>query len=135
MAVTTTQTVKSRSSDLETYTLAASTAIYAGEMVVVDTTSGLAAAATKATGKVVVGIAEHSVSTTNGDTVVVVRPSGVSLDFYRANDTNNPIVQATVESTCYVYDSMTVTALSTGSSSAGIVKGFDSGGVWVRLER
>jgi hypothetical protein len=130
---------RARSGENETYTLASGAVGNANDMIAINS-SGLAASATKATGLVVVGLAEHSFNTANGDTTVTVRQSGGALDFSLVNDTVNPVVQATVEETCYIFNATSVTALSTGSSPAGTVKCLDTGpgftgNVWVRLTR
>lgn len=111
--------------------VAENTTIEAGHMVAVNS-SGYAVAASKTENLKVAGLAEESVTTGAGETAEITVRRGC---FLLANGTSDDALgQADMLGDCYVVDSLTVGAVSTGSSKAGKVLGFEDGGVWVEIE-
>ena len=110
--------------------VAASTTIEEGHMVAVNS-SGYAVPASKAANLKAAGIAVESVSTGAGETATVTVQRGC---FLLANGTGDDALGvANTLGDCYFVDSLTVGAVSTGSSKAGRVIGFEDGGVWVEM--
>jgi hypothetical protein len=109
--------------------LKASTTIYIGSMVAVDT-NGLAVPASNTASYLVIGRAD-------GDTVT----SAASGDYFIrvnkgvhkwANSSGAPVVQATVGKNCLVEDDQTVTITASNNVVAGVVDSIDAdGGIWV----
>lgn len=109
------------------YPMAASTTIYAGSIVVLDTAGNAEPGAT-ATGKIAVGVAEeYKVSTTIAATNIKVA-TGV---FRFAN--GETITKAHIGDVCYILDDATVYRTSTGKSALGVIADVDSLGVWVEI--
>lgn len=140
MSLSNVYSMKERSAEYETYPVAASTKIWGGSIVVVDTATGYAKPGAHATGLVVVGKAAETADNSAGSAgaiSVAVKPSGSGTDFLCDNDTGgSPVTAAMIEQNCYLLDDHTVTAASSGASVAGVVKGLDaSGKVWVRFVR
>lgn len=112
--------------------VAASAVIYAGALVVANS-SGYAAPGSTATTLTYLGRAEASAdnaSGSNGDVSVLVRRGKA---FLFANDGTDPVTQASLGKTCYIVDDETVAATNGTStrSAAGIVLGLEDGQVWV----
>lgn len=124
----------------------ASTTIYAGGLVVVDGTTGLAEPATAAASKVAVGVAEvppaskiasdgsyTSTSVTSGSTgatYIQVR-RGV---FFFNNKAADLVTDAMLgQAKAYIEDDNTVRATATASSVAGRVIEVETSGVWVEV--
>lgn len=113
----------------------ASTKIYKGSMVVVDST-GYAKPAATATSLIVMGVAQADVdnsSGANGDLSV-----DVEVGVYKfGNSGGDAVVQASVGSDCYLVDDQTVSKTNAGGntqSRAGKVARLDAdGSVWVLL--
>lgn len=97
--------------------------ILQGHMVALE--NGVAIAGKKAENLIAVGRAEESVV---GDYINVKR--GV---FLFENDTENPLNNTHILKDCYIKDSVTVTAESTGTSVAGRVVGFEDNQVKVEF--
>lgn len=119
--------------DERTGTLGASQTIFAGAILMRNSTGDLIEGAT-ATGSYGAGIAlEQLSSTTAGATSIRYRP-GV---FRFANSaTADLITKAEIGTVCYIVDDQTVAKTNgTGTRSpAGIVEGVDAQGVWVRFD-
>lgn len=112
--------------------VAASAVIYAGALVVANS-SGFAAPGSVATTLTYLGRAEEAVnnaSGSNGDkSVQVLRGKA----FLWKNSGADAVTQASMGKVCYIVDDETVAATNGTSSrsAAGIVIGVDSTGVWV----
>ena len=111
-----------------TLKMKASTTIYKGGMVSVDS-SGLAIPAADTASTIVIGIAEeYVVSAASGNYYVKVS-KGV---FKLANSGSTAVVQATVGSNCVVEDDQTVGINTAQDIVAGKVDEIDAdGGIWV----
>lgn len=105
--------------------LVAGAQIYAGAMVAVKAADGLAYPASNASGTVIVGRAEHSVS--SGGSVVV--RSGIFCYDNNADE----ITAKEIGTTCYVADDQTVTKTA-NNAEAGTVYAVDGDGVWVKID-
>lgn len=116
--------------EIDEYPVLAETVIYAGSIVVLDS-SGWAKPAATATGLICAGRAEHRVDNSagaNGDRTVRVR-RGV---FRYANSADaDEITKAEIGDTCYLVDDQTVAKTATGRSPAGLVVSVDANGVGV----
>lgn len=124
----------SRDGNIFVYPVAANKKIYAGALVVLDT-SGNAEPGTTATGKVAVGRADQFVDNSGGAAAAVtVR---VSQGVFRFNNSSagDAITKAEIGDTCYIVDDNTVAKTDgTGTrSAAGKVVDVDSDGVWVKI--
>jgi hypothetical protein len=117
------------------YPVAASTTIYNGGMVAVNT-SGYAVPAATTAGYKVVGVAREQVdnsSGSNGDLLVRVSKGGA---YEMENSATNAVAQADVGRICYVEDDETVADENGGSSVvAGIVDSIDlsTSKIWVSI--
>lgn len=99
--------------------------IFAGTLVAVKTTTGLAVPAADAADLKVIGYAEER--TFGGDTVIAHR-GAIGLE----NDATNPVTAAHIGSTCFVVDDKTVSSDGgTNSVVAGIVTSIEDGLVFV----
>lgn len=109
--------------------VAASTKIYQGAIVCLNS-SGLAVPASTATGLKAIGraeeLADNSAGLASAISVKVVR--GV---FRYAN--GESITLANVNDTAYLTDDQTVCLTGTGKSVAGIIRDVDASGVWVQF--
>lgn len=115
-------------SDILVLKVKAKTKIYEGNIVALE--NGFATSPTKKENLVVVGRAETFADNTggkDGDVFVNVK-RGV---FLYENDTDNPLDDTHILKDCYIKDSITVSAQSTGTSPAGKVIGFEKGQVIV----
>ena len=110
--------------------VAENTTIEAGHMVTVNS-SGYAVAASKAGNLKAVGVADESVSTGAGETATVRVQRGIFL--LKNGTDSDALTLANTMGDCYFVDSLTVGAVSTGSSKAGRVLGFEDGCVWVEM--
>lgn len=99
--------------------------IYAGAMVAVKAADGLAYPASNTSGSVIVGRAEHSVS--SGGSLVV--RSGIFCFDNNADE----ITTKEIGAKCYVADDQTVTK-TPNNAEAGVVYAVDSDGVWVKID-
>jgi len=133
-ALATDRATPRRAGTTRVFPVAASTLIYAGALVALNSsglaTKGAAATTLKAVG-VAVERADNSAGAASAITVKVER--GVWL---MANSTaGDAITLADVNASCYIVDDQTV-AKTDGSSSrsvAGIVRDVDASGVWVEF--
>lgn len=134
MSATTSERNTKRRAGVQFSYPAAASAVLAGTIVVINA-SGYAEAASTATGKVAVGVAEESVDNSDGsagDLNVPVR-RGV-FAFANSADTDE-LTLADVGSTCYLVDNQTV-AKTDGTSTrseAGTVRDVNDDGVWVEF--
>jgi hypothetical protein len=108
--------------------------IYAGALVMMDTSAYALAGAT-ATAKRGVGIAKQRVDNSNGgdgDLTVEIERGCFRFDNSTSTDA---ITQADIGSTCYIVDDHTVAKTDGGGtrSSAGQIRDVDDQGVWVEL--
>lgn len=131
MALTQDRNTHMKGRDLVVVGVAASTVIYAGSLVVVD--SGYAKPGETATGLTYIGRADEMVDNSagaNGDQSVTVRRNQA---FKWENLPGDPITEADLFSQCYIVDDETVAKTDgTGTRSvAGTVVAVDSDGVWV----
>lgn len=112
--------------------VAAGVKIPAGTLVAASAT-GFAAPGSTATGLAFLGMADaHADNTAGGDGAVTV-PVRRGKAFKWANDTTDPVTQASLGRPCFISDNQTV-AKTNGTntrSQAGIVLGLDADGVWV----
>lgn len=121
--------------DIRVGALAASTTIYAGAMVMANS-SGFLVEGQTATDLVGVGRAEERVDNSaggNGDKTISYRP-GVYR--YANSAAADEITAADIGKKCFAVDDQTV-AKTDGTatrSPAGIVDGVDTQGVWVRFD-
>lgn len=112
---------------LRTYQMAASSQIWEGGMVALNS-SGLAIAATSAASQVTVGVAQSSVlSPSTGTTYINVHQGSFNFNA----DTSFALTN--IGSNCYALDDQTVTMTSTGHSVAGVVVQVDGATVWVKI--
>lgn len=118
-----------REGDLFDYPVAAATEIFAGSLVVLDS-SGNAEPGSTATGKVAVGRAEEYVSNPGAAGAEVVK---VRAGVFRW-DNGDSITRAEIGDTAYVVDDETVSKDGSGKSPAGRIVDVDAGGVWVRTD-
>lgn len=108
---------------LRTYKMAASTQIWEGGIVVVSTSTGLAAPGSTATTLKAVGVAMQSVlSPASGTTYI-----NVHIGTFQIN-ADSAFAQSSIGSTCYITDDQTVSLTSTGRSIAGTVDSLDANG-------
>lgn len=112
------------------YPVAAATKIFAGGLVVLDS-SGNAEPGSTATGKRVVGRAEETADNTAGDAgdMTVKVKSGVFP--WGNSEGADEVTQADIGSTAFIVDDETVSRLSSGKSAAGLIVDVDDDGVWV----
>jgi len=109
-----------------------STTIYQGSLVAIDA-NGYAIPAKKAASLMAAGRAEETVSNTGGDGEATVRVTRGVFVFENTYTAANKITAAHMFKPCYMEDDQTVTALSTGSSVAGLVVRVDDEGVAVEV--
>jgi len=109
--------------------VAASTTIYAGSVVVVNA-SGYAVPGVTGTGYVVMGRAEESVVNSGAAGAKTLRVSRNRL-FQFANSAGDTLTQASIGQTAYIEDDQTVCKTSTGKTAAGKVFAVETSGVWV----
>ncbi len=109
--------------------VATATTIYAGS-IVVSNASGYAAPGSTATGLAFLGRAEESVINAGANAAKSINVRAHQM-FYWANSATDAVVQADLGRTCYIEDDQTVCHTATDKSAIGVVKGLDSGGVWV----
>lgn len=115
-----------RESKLARYPVLTATEIFAGSMVVLDS-SGYAKPGVTGTGLVCVGRANEYVNNEGASGAKYVE---VEEGCFRwANGESFTI--AHIGDTCYILDDQTVYRTATGKSPAGVVKDVDSDGVWV----
>ncbi len=121
--------------DIRRGDVAASVKIYAGALLMRDSSGNLTPGAT-ATGAVGVGRAEAQVDNSSGvagDLTVDYRPGIFRFDNSSGADA---IAKADIGAKCFIVDDHTV-AKTNGTSTrspAGIIDGVDANGVWVRLD-
>jgi hypothetical protein len=113
--------------------MAASTTIYAGTMVSVNS-AGYAIPAADSANTKVMGIAQEAKTNSGvaGDEEIVVRRNKA---FLLANDGTNPIVQASIGTSAIVHDDQTVcvAAGATNDIAVGTVLAIEAAGVWVYI--
>ena len=114
--------------------VAASTTIYAGGLVALDS-NGYAVPGSTATGLTARGRAQERVDNSagaDGDEIVHVMP-GI---FRWVNDGTDTITRADIGASAYIVDDQTVAVNDGGStrSPAGTIVDVDAQGVWVRTE-
>lgn len=109
--------------------VAASKLIYAGALLVRDT-SGNIEPGTTATGKIAIGRALEQVDNSSG----IAGAKNVRYEsgcFKWAN--GGAITKANIGDPCYIVDDQTVHETATGRSAAGIIVDVDTDGVWVQM--
>ncbi|MCG9027433.1 hypothetical protein [Laribacter hongkongensis] len=112
--------------------VAAGAVIPAGTLVVAGAT-GFAVPGSTATGLAFLGRAEEYANNTGGTDGAVSVPVRRGKAFKWANDSSDPVTQASLGRPCFISDNQTV-AKTNGTntrSQAGIVLGLDADGVWV----
>ncbi len=134
LALTADRDTHERDGKMFVHPVAAAKKIFAGALVVLDS-SGNAEPGATATGKIAVGRAEHLADNTLGDAgdVQVKVASGV---FKFANSSaGDAITKAEIGDACYIVDDQTVAKTSgTGTRSiAGYIMAVDDDGVWVKV--
>lgn len=129
MPITEDRNTKTREGKYVNLAMAASTKIYAGQLVAVNA-QGYAVPASDTAGLKVIGIADVAMDNSAGaagDSNVVAHRAICKL----ANATTNPVVQANIGSVVFVSDDVSVTGTSTNSVVAGIALEIEEDGVWV----
>jgi hypothetical protein len=113
------------------YPVKAAVKIWQGSLVQLH--AGYARPADAATGRITVGMAEATVDNTSGADGAVKVPIRPGVHRWGNSGGADLIAQAQVGLLCYAVDDQTVAKTDdTGArSSAGIIAGVDSGGVWV----
>lgn len=130
-ALTTDRDTDRRDGDRYSYPMAAATTIYAGGLVVLDS-SGNAEPGSTASGKISAGRAEETVANAGAAAAVNIEVrAGV---FKWANSGSDPVTKANIGDTVYIEDDQTVCATGTGKSAAGLMVDIESDGVWVKTE-
>lgn len=110
--------------------VAAGIKIFAGALLVADSTGYVAPGSESAT-VTYLGRAEEAVDNTsgaNGSKTVMIRRGAA---FLWSNHSSDPVTQACLGKLCYIADDQTVAKTATGRSQAGIVLGIEGDGVWV----
>lgn len=112
--------------------VAAGVAIKAGTLVAANAAGFATPGATSPT-LAYLGMADDSVDNTNGGDGAVVVPVRRGRAFKWANDSADPVTQASLGRPCYIVDNQTVakTHGTNTRSQAGIVLGVEADGVWV----
>lgn len=122
--------------DSITLPVLANAKIYAGAIVVEDS-SGWAKPGVLGTGLKSVGIAKANADNTgggNGAISIAVENSIGQREYLLDNDTGGtPVTAAMVLGPCYILDDHTVTGASAGASVCGVVRKVTAQGVWVRF--
>jgi len=131
MALTADRNTQRREGKLFPVPMAANAVIYAGALVVANS-SGYAAPGSVATTHTYLGRSEQSISNdggANGDKEILVSRG----PFKWKNSGSDPVTQASFGKVCYIVDDETVAATdgTATRSVAGVVTGIDSDGVWV----
>ena len=132
MAATSSRNTVTRAGRVWSYPVAAATIIYAGTMVVLDS-SGNAKPAADTAGLRVIGMARADVDNSAGsagDLDVEVSRTDVA---HFTNSSTAAVDADDKGKLCYVEDDSTVAETSTHKVQAGIVEDVDSDGVWVRF--
>lgn len=112
------------------YPVAASTKIYAGALVVLNS-SGYAENATAAASKTAVGVCTETVDNTGANGAKEVK---VCKGIYKfANKSGDLLTIAQTETSAYIEDNDTVRLTSGSTSAAGKVERVESDGVFVRV--
>lgn len=112
--------------DTRTFLVEEGVIIYHGALVVLNA-AGYAEPGKVDTGLFCVGKADETVDNSLGEdgyASVAVHISNACRDFYWDNDTTDPVTQAHVGRSVYVFDDHTVSSDSSGTSVAGICTGF-----------
>ncbi len=109
------------------YPVAASTKIYAGSLVVLDT-SGNAEPGTTATGKIAVGVCEELADNSSGSAADINVKVRAGTFRWVNSDT---ITKAHIGDAAYIVDDQTISKASAGKSAAGTIVEVDALGVWV----
>lgn len=114
--------------------VAASTTIYAGAIVVLDS-SGNAEPASTATGLIVRGVAEETAVNSGSTAGAVSVRSRPGIFRFANSGTTDEIKRTEIGDDCYLVDDQTVakTSATDTRSVAGKVVDVDSEGVWVAL--
>jgi hypothetical protein len=129
MALSADKKTQMRAGDYYVYPCAASKTFYKGAVVVLDS-SGNAEPATAATGKICVGIAEESkTSTVAAAETIKVRVG----EFLLENSGSDPVTKADIGSVVYTEDDETVAKTSGTNSVVGYMTDISSDGVWVKI--
>ena len=128
-ALTSNRDTVERASRLFSFPVAASTKIYQGSLVALNS-SGLAVPVTATTTLKVVGraemLADNSAGLASAINVQVKRGC-----FRFAN--GESITLASVGATAYGFDDQTVKTTATGLSAAGVIRDVDANGVWIEI--
>lgn len=133
MALTADRNTPLKDGELIAVPVAANAKIFAGALVVANST-GFAAPGSVATTLTYLGRAEEFVDNTggaNGDKIVQVRRRKA---FKFKNHATDLIVQADLGKVCYIVDDETVAKTNGGAtrSAAGAVVGIETDGVWIQ---
>jgi len=104
--------------------------IYAGSLVMID--AGYAKPAAKATGKIIVGRARTTVDNSGGNAGDLSIDVEEGMFLWDNGTSTDACTQADVGALVYILDDHTVTRLSTGSSIAGRLMGFEGAQCVVR---
>lgn len=130
-ALTKARNTPQKDGDVFAFAVAATTAGFAGSIVMLD--GGYAKPGATAVGKVAVGRAEADFNNTGA-------AGAISLEVRRgifkfANHATDPVLATGVGAECYIADDQTVAATNGTNtrSRAGIVTAIDTDGVWVAM--
>jgi len=111
--------------------VAAEATIYQGALVALK--GGYAVPAEKAANLIAAGRAEETITNSGADGAATITVTRGAFIFDNTATAANKLGAAHVLKPCYIEDDHTVTALATGSSIAGLVVGFEDGGVAVEI--
>jgi hypothetical protein len=128
MALTADRDTPFREGSSYSYPMAASTHIYAGSLVVLDT-AGNAEPATLATSKVAVGVAQEEVNNTGA---AAAKNITVKTGVFRLGN-HGSITKTSIGDMVYMYDDEAVQASGSSTSPAGRMVDIDALGVWVEI--
>lgn len=127
MALTADRNTPARDGKEYSYPVAASTKIYAGSLVCLDS-SGNAVAGSLTTGLIAVGCANETVDNSSGAAAAL--NIKVRAGVFRWA-TSGTLTKASIGDVVYIYDDQTVKTSSTSASPAGVLVDVDTLGAWV----
>jgi len=134
MALSEDMDVPAREGELFSYPVATAKKIYAGALIVMNS-SGYAEPGTTATGKKALGRAAAQIDNTGGQNGDLVVPVEEGVFRYDNSLSGDAITLVEVGNVCYIVDDHTVAKTSgTGTRSvAGYIRDVDDDGVWVEI--